>query len=192
MQSNVLAAPSASAAPAPERELLARIMRKDAGALAALYDDYGARVYSLAVMIVGENMAAQEVTQDVFLRVWQKPETYRYETGHFASWLLTMTRNMAIDRLRREKSAGGHVTDSIDEDNFPEIADVTQADELRWRDLKRAFDTLPKEQHEVVQLAFYHGLSQSDISAHLGAPLGTIKTRMRLAMEKLRAIFTSD
>lgn len=84
------------------------------------------------------------------------------------------------------------MTDSIDEDNFPEIADVTQADELRWRDLKRAFDTLPKEQHEVVQLAFYHGLSQSDISAHLGAPLGTIKTRMRLAMEKLRAIFTSD
>lgn len=58
-------------------------------------------------MIVGENMTAQEVTQDVFLRVWQKPETYRYETGHFASWLLTMTRNMAIDRLRREKARAG-------------------------------------------------------------------------------------
>lgn len=192
MRSTALAAPSANAAPPRERELLARIARKDAGALAELYDEHGARVYSLAVMIVGENMAAQEVTQDVFLRVWQKPESYRYESGHFAAWLLTMTRNMAIDRLRREKRAGSHVTISIDEDTFPEIADASQADELRWRDLKRAFDTLPKEQHEVVQLAFYHGLSQSDISAHLGAPLGTVKTRMRLAMDKLRAIFASD
>jgi RNA polymerase sigma-70 factor (ECF subfamily) len=172
-----------------ERDLLARVAKRDTAALAALYDVYGGRVYSLAVMVLGETMLAQEVTQDVFLRVWQKPEKYHYEAGHFASWLLTITRNLAIDRLRSEKRKTRGVAVSIDEDDFGDVPDVSQAEELRWRDAQTAFARLPAEQSEVVRLAFYHGLSQSEIAEHLGAPLGTIKTRMRIAMEKLRAVF---
>lgn len=175
-----------------ERELLARILRKDASALATLYDLHGGRVYSLAVMVLGETMMAQEVTQDVFLRLWQKPEKYHYEVGHFVSWLLTITRNLAIDRLRNEQRKTRGVTASIDEEDFGDVPDVSQAEELRWRDVQTAFGRLPAEQSEVIRLAFYHGLSQSEIAEHLSTPLGTVKTRMRLAMEKLRSVFAKD
>lgn len=174
-----------------ERDLLARVMRRDASALAALYDLHGARVYSLAMMILGESMMAQEVTQDTFLRLWQQPERYRYESGHFVSWLLTITRHLAIDRLRRERRAPADLR-SIDTEEFAEPPDASQADELRWRDLQQTFAHLPLEQRDVVQLAFYHGMSQSEIAEHVGAPLGTVKTRMRLALDKLRAVFASD
>lgn len=169
---------------------MVRIARKDAAALAELYDLHGRRVYSLALMIVGEPGAAQEVTQDAFLRLWERPGLYRFERGSFASYLLTVTRHLAIDRLRRERRASRSAS-SIDDEAFPELPDHTQADELRWRDVLQAMAGLPAEQRGVITLAFYHGLSQSDMAEHLGAPLGTIKTRMRLAMDKLRAAFAS-
>lgn len=169
---------------------MSRIAGRDAAALAELYDLHGRRVYSLALLIVGEAGAAQEVTQDAFLRLWERPGMYRFERGSFASYLLAITRNLAIDRLRRERRASRGAS-SIDDDAFPELPDHAQADELRWRDVQQAMSNLPADQRAVITLAFYHGLSQSDIAAHLSVPLGTIKTRMRLAMDKLRAAFAS-
>ena len=171
-------------------ELMQRVKRRDASALAELYDRHGSRVYSLAVTVVGENAAAEEVTQDAFMRVWTYAEHYRDETGRFVAWLLTVTRRAAIDRLRRDRRASAAV--SIDDESFPEIRDIAHDAEARWRDLRFMVDDLPVEQREVILLAFYRGLSQSDIAAYLQLPLGTVKTRMRLGMGKLRAAWRAQ
>ena len=174
-----------------EDQLITRIQRRAAEsegaaqALAELYDLYGSRVYSLSVMILGEGMAAQEVTQDTFMKVWERPEQYRDEYGKFASWLLTIARRTAIDRLRREKRQFS-IAASLDDDDFPELRDVKEDSENRWRELRLLMDELPVDQRETLILSFYRGMSQSDISAFLDIPLGTIKTRMKLAMDKLR------
>jgi RNA polymerase sigma-70 factor (ECF subfamily) len=166
-------------------DLMRRVQDRDASALAELYDRYGSRVYSLAVTIVGEGAAAEEVTQDTFMKLWSRPEHYRVETGRFAAWLLTIARRSAIDRLRRDRRT--RAAASLDAVSFPEPRDIAQEDDARWRELRFLLDDLPVEQREVIVLAFYRGLSQSDIAEYLHIPLGTIKTRLRLAMDKLRA-----
>jgi RNA polymerase sigma-70 factor, ECF subfamily len=169
-------------------ELIEGIRRRDANALSELYDRYGQRVYALCASILQEETASEEVTQDVFLKIWRYPERYRYDDNRFVAWLLTMTRHAALDRLRhdRRRGAGAH---SIDEDTFPELPDVRSGEEARWREMTHAMSHLPPEQRDAIALAYYHGLSQSEISEHLGVPLGTVKTRIRLGMEKLRSVF---
>jgi RNA polymerase sigma-70 factor (ECF subfamily) len=171
-----------------EFDLIARIRLHDTGALGELYDLYSSRVYSLAVAILGDGMGAQEVTQDTFMKVWQNPGAYRQETGRFTGWLLTITRRLAIDRLRYEQRRSGRST-SLDDDQFPELRDSSEDDEARWRELHHLMDDLPEEQREVIVLAYYRGLSQSEIAEHLTLPLGTVKTRLRLGMDKLRQAF---
>lgn len=170
-----------------DQELIARIQQREQAALSELYDRYGTRVYSLAVAIVGESMAAQEVTQDVFIRVWAHPDQYRYDDHRFVAWLLMITRHRAIDHLRREKTRGDWAQ-SLDESDFPEIPDLAQSVEEKWRDMRQVLDQLPPEQRDTIVLAYYHGLSQSEIAEHLQWPLGTVKTRMRLGMDKLRDV----
>jgi RNA polymerase sigma-70 factor, ECF subfamily len=165
--------------------LMQRIHQRDTNALSELYDLFSSKVYSLTVMILGEDMAAQEVTQDVFMKVWDRPESYRDEQGKFASWLLTVARRAAIDRLRRENRQF-LIAASLDDDEFPELRDFAEDDENRWRELHMLMEGLPPDQRETLVLAYYRGMSQSDISAYLSVPLGTIKTRMKLAMDKLR------
>jgi len=167
-------------------DLIARIKQREQAALSELYDRYSTRVYSLAVSIVGESMTAQEVTQDVFIRVWEHPDQYRYDDHRFVAWLLMIARHRAIDHLRREKSRGDASAASLDDTQFPEMPDSAQAVEEKWRDMRHVLDGLPPEQRDVIVLAYYHGLSQSEIAAHLNWPLGTVKTRMRLGMDKLR------
>lgn len=172
---------------ATDLALIARIKQRDASALAELYDRYGARVYSLACAILGEEMAAQEVTQDTFIKLWEHPESYRYDDSRFAAWLLMIARHRAIDHLRRERSRSSRAI-SMDDESFPELLDVAYEVETRWRDLKHVLDALPAEQRDVIVLAYYHGLSQSEIADVLKLPLGTVKTRLRLGMEKLRHV----
>ena len=166
---------------------MTRIRQRDPAALAKLYDEYGSRVYSLAVAILGDGNRAQEVTQDTFMKVWSHPELYWHDTGRFAAWLLTITRRLAIDRLRHESHRSSKST-SIDDDTFPELRDWAEDDEARWREMRLVADELPVEQREVIVLAYYRGMSQSEIAEYLGIPLGTAKTRLRLGMEKLRVI----
>jgi RNA polymerase sigma-70 factor (ECF subfamily) len=169
--------------------LMARIRRRDHSALAELYDKYGGRVYSLAVTIVGEDTAAQEVTQDTFIKVWEHPETYRYDDSRFLAWLLMITRHRAIDHLRHEKLRSGQ-SFSMDDEDAPELPDASLDGEEKWREMRHVLDALPAEQREVIVMAYYHGLSQSEIAEMLGWPLGTVKTRLRLGMQKLRDALT--
>lgn len=165
--------------------LMARIRRRDTTALAELYDKYGTRVYSLAVTIAGEDMAAQEITQDTFIKVWEHPETYRYDESKFLAWLLMIARHRAIDHLRREKLRSGQSM-SMDDDAMPEMPDASLDVEERWREMRHVLNGLPAEQRQVIEMAYYHALSQSEIAELLKWPLGTVKTRLRLGMQKLR------
>ena len=172
-----------------EKHLMHRIQQRDTHALAELYDLYGGRVYSLTVAILGEGMAAQEVTQDTFMKVWSHPEYYRVHEGKFAAWLLTVARRSAIDRYRHDRRRLAQFATSLDDEHFPELPDPVEDSEARWREMQYLLGTLPHEQQQVVELSYYGGLSQSDISAYLKVPLGTVKTRMRLAMDKLRVVY---
>ena len=155
-------------------------------ALAELYDLYVRRVYSHVAMMLGESTAAQEVTQDTFMKVWQHPEQYHYDTGNFAGWLLTIAHRAAIDRIRHDRH--DQFVSSVDEIDFPDLVDPAQAEATTWREWLSVLDQLPAEQRDVIVLAYYHGLSQTEIAGQLRLPLGTVKTRVRLAMGKLRDI----
>ena len=172
----------------PEQELMNRLRQRDSNALSELYDLYSTRVYSLAVAILGNGMAAQEVVQDTFIKLWQNPHLYQPMEGKFTSWLLTVTRRLAIDYLRHEQRRSGQST-SLDDDHFPELHDITRDEEARWRDLRHVMDEIPDEQREVILMAYYRGLSQSEIAIYLGIPIGTVKTRLRLGMDKLRVAY---
>jgi RNA polymerase sigma-70 factor (ECF subfamily) len=167
-------------------------------ALSALYDRYGRLVYSLALNIVGDQATAEEITQDVFLRIWEKAGTYRVDQSKVSTWLTSITRHRAIDMLRRRgirpeqnsvawEEANLNVTPWVEES--PEaITEVA----LEQRRIRAAISGLPANQQQALALAFFQGLTHSEIAARLNEPLGTVKTRIRLAMQKLREILGED
>lgn len=177
---------------ARDEALLHRIKQRDETALEALYQQYGALVYSLAVRVVGSTILAEEVTQDTFLQVWQRPDQWDPGKGRFSSWLLTVTRFTAIDCLRGELRRTAR--------------DVSPKDWLEWFDrdpnqhdlrqdgqtLRRLLDQLPAEQSWAIQLAFFQGLTHSQIADMAHLPLGTIKTRIRLGLQKLKQLWMSS
>jgi RNA polymerase sigma-70 factor, ECF subfamily len=165
--------------------LMQRLCERDEAALAALYDRHGSRVFSLSVAILHDDAQAEECTQDIFVKLWNRPEHYRFDDNRFVVWLLLITRRTAIDYLRRAKR-GGAAQLVFNDELIRDAPDLAQIDEARWRDLAHVLAELPDDQRIAIEYAYYHGLSQSDISEHLGVPLGTVKTRIRLAMEKLR------
>lgn len=166
-------------------------------ALSALYDRYSRLVYSLAFHTVGDPETAEEITQDVFFRVWEKASTYRQEQAKVSTWITSITRYRSIDLLRQrsarpEKDSLGWdevpvaVEPSVDS---PEAASELLIEGLR---LRSALETLPADQRQALELAYYHGLSHSEIAERLSHPLGTVKTRIRLAMQKLREVLQDD
>lgn len=171
--------------------LMTRIRQRDSAALSELYDRYSTRVYSLCMAILRNEHAAQEATQDVFIKIWTHPERYQFDDNRFCAWLLMIARHRSIDQLRRDKHRLNDQI-SIDDEHFPELRDADGEQQARWRDMQHVLSSLPPEQRAVIVLAYYHGLSQSEIAAHLNSPLGTVKTRLRLAMEKLRVVVVRD
>ncbi|HEX8993143.1 MAG TPA: sigma-70 family RNA polymerase sigma factor [Anaerolineales bacterium] len=167
--------------------LIERVRRGDQQAFLALYDRHAARVQALTLHILGDSMLAEEATQDTFMKLWSRARLYLSERGSFTVWLLTIARRTALDRLRLE-GRRPLLSDSRDPDDvWPYIPDTTQdPDEARWKSLYFAVRSLPHEQQIVIELAYYQGLSQSEIAAELGWPLGTVKTRIRAAMQALR------
>ena len=167
---------------------LARIAEGDPDALGVLYDRYGRIVFGLLYGMLGSPEAAEEITQDTFHAVWRRARSYRAERGSVRVWLLTIARNAAID-WRRTKGKRLAREAAIDEA-------VAVADEIRLEDrvittlgaerVRAAVADLPPEQREAVSLAFWSGLTQTEIAARTAAPLGTVKTRLRLGMAKLR------
>ena len=169
--------------------LIALIVRRDEAALSALYDHYSRLVFSLAVRIVGERALAEEITADVFVRVWRSAASFAEERGRFVAWLMSVTRHRAIDELRRlsVRPEGSSVElnellNTLHPDPLEEVIEVKRQREL----VRSALATLPSPQREVLELAYFGGLTQQEIAEKTGTPLGTVKTRMRLGMLKMR------
>lgn len=170
-----------------DEELAARLAARDALALTELYQRHSRAVYSLALRMLGDREAADELVQDVFLRVWHHPERYLADRGRFVTWLLSVAHHRAVDMLRRRRvqrpTANGDVAELSADGVAPDDA-VADAEERRA--VRDALATLPEGQRRSLELAYFEGLTQSEIAARLGEPLGTIKTRIRLGMLKLR------
>lgn len=183
--------PLQTRSPVTDTHLLHRIAERDQKAFLALYERYGNLVYSLALRVVRYQVVAEEVTQDVFLKVWQQPTRWNPALGQFSSWLLTITRNAGIDRLRKERR---HWATSQDlADPFAHVGEETAVSEnLYWYDgliLNRLLQQLPPEQRQLIELAFYQGYTHSELAENLQLPLGTVKTRLRTGLQKLRTLW---
>jgi len=168
--------------------LLSQLIEHNQAALLTLYQRYGGLVYSLALRTLHRPGLAEEVTQDVFLKLWQQPERWNPALGQLSSWLLTITRNAAIDRLRRE---GRHPIDDWQprDEAEPGPASLDIGDWTDGQLLRDLLQQLPSEQRELIELAFYRGYTHSELAAGLGIPLGTVKTRLRAGMQRLRALW---
>ena len=173
--------------------LMSQIARAQSAALGDLYDRYGRMVFSLALRITGSGETAEEVTQDVFVQVWRFAEHYDPRQGKLTTWLSRVTRNRAIDILRQQNVRPEGHADSLDDDLFSfndpaSEAAVEPAVELRLQQeqVRQALEQLPEEQRQALALAYFMGMTQQEISDKLKQPLGTVKTRIRLGMIKLK------
>ena len=183
--------PDASAAVASQdRQTIERMRRRDSAALADLYDRYARSVYSLACRILTDRTEAEDVVQEVFSQAWRQADAYDAKRAPVAGWLLMMTRTRAIDRLRARSGRVRMVQplptlpDPPDQHEGPEALAIGEQEAARVR---AALDTLTESQRSAIELAYYEGLSQSDIAARLREPLGTVKTRIRTGLLKLRS-----
>ena len=169
-------------------KLVERIARGDAEALGELYDRYGRTVFGVLYRMLPGPEAAEEVTQDAFHAIWRQAHSYRVERGSVRTWLLAISRNAAIDwRRTRGKRAEREVTIEGANDLLSDAkVDERVIDTLRAEKVRRAVGELPSEQREVLALAFWGGYSQSEIALRTNTPLGTVKSRVRLGMNKLR------
>jgi RNA polymerase sigma-70 factor (ECF subfamily) len=179
-------------APAPEREwpdLIAKIARGDQEAFSRLYDQSSPHIYGLVLRMVNQPQIAEEVTMDVYVQVWKQAQSYNLNRGTPMGWLVTLARSRAIDRLRSGRVERAHVT-SIEEIGGLESEEANPEDQSSGRQraeiVRTALAILPREQRESLMLAYFGGYSQSEISKQLGIPLGTVKTRIRMAMIRLR------
>ena len=167
--------------------LMRKVAEGNREAFLALYDRHSSKVYGMALRVVGDPMTAEEVTQDAFLRLWTRAKTYHPDRGRLSSWLLTITHRLAIDHFRLEGRRPPAWNPSNPDNALEKIPDpASQSDESRWGSMKFALISLPREQRSVIELAFYHGMSHSQIAEYQSTPLGTVKTRIRLGLEKLR------
>jgi RNA polymerase sigma-70 factor (ECF subfamily) len=170
------------------------VARAHADALGELYDRYSRLVFSLALNLVGDHATAEEITLDVFTRVWEKAETYRSEQAKVSTWLTSIARYRSIDMLRRQSSRPERRSvdwADVSPDAMPSFNSPEQATELALQQerVRAAVASLPPEQKEALALAYFHGYTHRQVAETLDLPLGTVKTRIRLAMRKLRDFF---
>ena len=176
---------------ADDRAILDRVADGDQAALAALYDRHGRGVYSLACRIVTDGADAEDVVQEVFTQAWQQASRYDQRRATVTGWLLMMTRARAIDRVRAR--AVRPATSSAADTPLPDLPDAgpgTEAEAISAESaarLRQALDELPQAQRRAIELAYFEGLTQTDIAEKLKEPIGTVKTRMRSGLQKLRA-----
>ncbi len=168
--------------------LLARMARRDPDGLATLYDRYGGVAFALAYRILRDRPAAADMVQEAFLNAWRRAATHNPARGTVRSWLLTIVHHQTIDHLRAMRSRGGTAADIDAITPIADGADMAAAVErgMEAGRVRAAVATLPPEQRRVVMLAYFGGLTQSEIAHSVAVPLGTVKGRMRLALEKLR------
>jgi RNA polymerase sigma-70 factor (ECF subfamily) len=173
-----------------DEELMPLVGGKDPEAVEVLFDRHGGAAFSLAYRIVGDRAAAEEVTQEAFISVWRSGARFDAARGSVRSWLLSVVRNRAIDFLRSRAGKAPKLT--FDDDSVLEqrpAAERTEEEALRREtagELRGAIGKLPGEQSKVIELAYFGGFSHSEIAQILNLPMGTVKGRMRLGLEKIR------
>lgn len=175
-----------------EAELLKRIKARDENALAELYDLYNGLLYGMIISVVKKREEAEDLLQEVFVTVWEKASTFDEERGNVYSWLVTLTRNKAIDRIRskdyKTQQKATHDVDapefSLEGNKYDPLESTIFSD--RTELVKKALNEIPESQSSVLKIAYYEGLTQREISEQLDIPLGTVKTRMRQGMIKLK------
>ena len=187
--------------PEEDARLVDRLAAGETSALEALYDRYAGVVFALVLRVVADRQIAEELLQEVFLRAWQHAKSYQSSRGRVLTWLLGIARNLAIDELRRRRRRPQAPPERERQDTDRLLASLpahgTAPDEEVWATIRRAqvgaaLDRLPSAQRAIIELAYFEGHTQSEIAARLGQPLGTVKTRMRLGMHKLRDILQTQ
>jgi RNA polymerase sigma-70 factor, ECF subfamily len=174
----------------PDEELIARVCWREEPALGEIYARYGRLVYSVVLRIVGDRGAAEEVVQDVFQAVWQSAGSFQ-PSGNFSAWLIGIARHRAIDATRSRRYKSRAREDVLDDDRLVGAAD-SPADALMLRAIVRgALEQLPASQRQAIELAYYGGLTHAEIAARLGEPVGTVKSRMRIGLTRLRQLLIS-
>jgi RNA polymerase sigma-70 factor (ECF subfamily) len=173
----------------PEDVELVQLLREQPGIGAAqLYDRYGRLVYSVALRILHDHVAAEEVTQDVFVRCWRGIDRYQPERVRLVSWLMAIAYHRAIDELRIRRGKSQRREISADQLHLLTADEPPIADVLLRGEIRAALTALPQPQREVIELIFWGGLTRREAAAQLTVPLGTVHTRLRLGMDKLRRL----
>ena len=179
--------------------LVARVAGGDEDALSGLYDRFGQPVYALCLRIVHDGPTAEELTQEVFMRLWRSAASFDETRGKVSTWLLRIAHNLALNEVRRRQSRPVVAPDADWERASADLADPSvEGDPApaawmreRAQTIRRALAELPAPQRQAIELAFYGGLSQAEIAAALGDPLGTVKSRIRIGMQRLRELLVA-
>jgi RNA polymerase sigma-70 factor (ECF subfamily) len=173
-------------APEEDAELLARVIRGDERAMAVLFDRYSKIVYSVSLRVLRDTASAEDVMQEIFMQIWRNPNSFVATKGSLGGWLSVVSRNRSIDLLRRKKPS-----EQVEELNLASAFDLADDSErnLLMERARAAVVKLPPEQRKTLEMAFFDGLTHSEIAEMTGDPLGTVKTRIRSALLTLRKAF---
>lgn len=188
-ENDVTADPNAGRTPvATQQDLLERVANGDQSAFSALYDQISPRVFGLIKRLLRDHSQSEEVTQEVFLEIWQTATRFDPNKGAAATWILTMAHRRAVDRVRSSQSSRDRDTRIGIRDYSPDYDNVAETIEVRIEHerVEKAMSRLTELQRQAVSLAYYGGFSHSEVAAKLSVPIGTVKTRLRDGMIRLR------
>jgi RNA polymerase sigma-70 factor (ECF subfamily) len=180
-----------------DQSLIRLIAHSQEGALSELYDRFSRLVFSMALNAVGDSAIAEEITQDVFIRIWDHAGTYRAEKSKVVTWIASITRYRSIDVIRRRKvrpeghSVSWEIETSANDMGSANVEESVEISQKRQR-VRQAISLLPEEQRRALAYAYFQGYTHREIAEVLGEPLGTVKTRIRLAMQKLRQLLEQE
>ena len=171
-----------------DHQLIEALAAKDIASLGALYDRYGRIAYTLVYRILGETETAEDVVQDAFLAAWRGAATFRRERGNARSWLLSIVHHRAVDVLRRKTAFRPAPLEAAGE--TPAEADTAEeaARNVEGGSVRAALRALPEAQRRTIELAYFGGYTQSELAELMGVPLGTVKGRMRIGLQKMRRV----
>ncbi len=167
------------------------LQQNDKGVIEILYDRYASTLYGIVLRIVIDEKIAEDVIQEAFVKIWNKGDQYEQSKGTLFTWMLNITRNTAIDQLRKKKSRGGGKIQSL-ENNVPIHIAATGSLNPNHIGVREIVEKLDEKYRQIIELAYFHGYTQSEIQEELDIPLGTVKTRLRIALRELRKVFNVD